>query len=89
LRSAVTAAEAQVGFAQAPVFACRGDVDVGRNIQSVLHPAGPHAEAVAGLSWTLFYAAAAIPLLGTEANGELGPDLTHVGSRLTPPQAPE
>jgi cytochrome c oxidase subunit 2 len=35
-------------------------VDVGRHIQSALHPAGPHAEAVASLSWLLFYAAAAI-----------------------------
>ena len=35
-------------------------MDVGRNIQSVLHPAGPHAEAVATLSWVLIWGAAAV-----------------------------
>jgi cytochrome c oxidase subunit II len=33
------------------------------NPQSVLHPSGPHAEAVAGLSWVLFYGGGAILML--------------------------
>ena len=62
LPPAITAAKAQLAFAH-PVLLYRGAVESSKHIQSALNPAGPRAEAVADLSWLLFYAAGAILLV--------------------------